>query len=513
MRKSSFFFLIFFGIVKRSMKKICFLIFCNIIFVIRMTYGSSKAPPSSSLQIKKIVQQELQRIGLSQDSFGIVFGVPGSSPLYVLNENQLLKPASLTKLVSAAAFLHYFGPEKKFVTTIKATGFQKDSILYGDLYLVGGGDPAFVSESLWNLVNNFLRSGIKEVRGQIYVDDSRFDNQLVDGGRQFTFNDRAYSAPVSAMSFNWSSINVYVRPGNKKGTLGQVYLDPETELVKLKNKVKTVAKGPTRLMVQRQPTKQILSKNFLFKPLETISVEGQIALKEPEKVYYKNIRYPALWAGEQLYQFLKRRGIFVKKRKVSKKRVPENSWLVSQWEGQSVALLVRGMLKFSNNLIAEALTKNLAYEKNKKAGASLRAGLQWIRRYLKDRCGIKNFKMDSPSGLSKVNRFRPIDLFKLLSVIYSDFEVFPDLVSSLPLAGRDGTLKKRFSGAKGLVIRAKTGLLNGVVGVAGFGQGRNGRITQFVLLYNKRKGDRPVAVFKLQRAMDKIITRVLREWW
>ncbi|MCB0362864.1 MAG: D-alanyl-D-alanine carboxypeptidase, partial [Bdellovibrionales bacterium] len=67
----------------------------------------------------------------------------------------------------------------------------------------------------------------------------------------------------------------------------------------------------------------------------------------------------------------------------------------------------------------------------------------------------------------------------------ANFTVYPEFVSSLPILGVDGTLKSRMnqSSVKGWV-RAKTGMLSGVAGLAGYAGRMDGGIATFVFLFN-----------------------------
>ena len=61
----------------------------------------------------------------------------------------------------------------------------------------------------------------------------------------------------------------------------------------------------------------------------------------------------------------------------------------------------------------------------------------------------------------------------------------PEFIMSLPIAGVDGTLKKRMKDPLTFrQVRAKTGLLNGVVSLAGYATDSNGMPIPFVFIYN-----------------------------
>lgn len=166
---------------------------------------------------KKKIDKIIQKSGISTDQLSIYIAGGEGSPITVssINGEKKMIPASVTKLVTAAAVLKAFPPGTKFKTSLWSSAKIEDGVMKGDLYLRGGGDPSFVSENLWYLVNAFLRNDVRKIEGNIVVDDSLFDSVRFDSSRQKERVDRAYDAPTGAMSFNWNSVNVFVRPGKQ----------------------------------------------------------------------------------------------------------------------------------------------------------------------------------------------------------------------------------------------------------------------------------------------------------
>ncbi|MBX3021134.1 MAG: D-alanyl-D-alanine carboxypeptidase/D-alanyl-D-alanine-endopeptidase [Bdellovibrionales bacterium] len=427
--------------------------------------GSARADELPA-RLAKIVKGS----SLPASSLGIaVFDLAQISPAltYGLNEQQDMIPASTTKIATAVAVLDQLGPHFKFQTTLWSSGAVKNGVLQGDLILKGGGDAGFVSETMWFLVNDFLRSGIKKIEGSIVVDDTDFDTIRNDPSRDPERVDRAYDAPVGAMSFNWNSLNIYIRP-TQVGEAPSVYLDPIASGFKVDNKAKTVNKSANNLVVSRVG--------------DRIVVRGTIGLSHPEIAVYKNIDDPAQWAGENLAAFLAQRGIEIKgKVKMGKK--PEVAKLLAKAESKPVSLHVSDMMKFSNNYVAEMLTKNIAAQKGT-TPASLDEGMKLVRGELES-MGIdgKRFVLLNPSGLSRRNRIKAMDLAQILVQASKKFPWFAEFLSSMPLAGQDGTLKRRMKDNEGWV-RAKTGNLNGVIGLAGYAGRKDGSIRAFAFIFN-----------------------------
>lgn len=392
-----------------------------------------------------------------------------------VNSNKIMIPASITKIATASAVLANFPPGYKFKTQLLASAEVKNGVLQGDLYLKGGGDPGFVSENMWFLVNAFLRNKISKIQGDIVVDDSLFDEVRYDSSRQKTRVDRAYDAPVGAMSFNWNSINIFVRP-TKKGQLADIFVDPENDYIRLVNRAKTSGGSENVLLVDRKS-----EKNF---PGDVIHVSGAIGASLKEVVVFKNITSPDHWSGYNLKSFLAQRGVTVTG-KIKNGVTPATAQLLAESESKPIEQSIADLNKFSNNYVAEMLTKNLGAQK-KTSQATLADGMLVINEHMQS-LGIPadQYQLQSPSGLSQENKMSSFAVWKVLQHLRNDFKVQPEFLSSLPIAGVDGTLKRRMKNSPAeRWVRAKTGYINNVVSLAGYAGLENGEVVTFSLIYN-----------------------------
>lgn len=422
------------------------------------------------------VQQNIERVlkdsRVSKKDLGIVVLDELGKSLYLNNEAKKFTPASLTKILVAYAGLKTFDGSHRFKTQLYFRGEKRESIWKGSLYLVGLGDPTFTSERMWNLVNDFKRSGVERIQGDIIVDDTYFDNRRIDSGRDTRRVSRAYDAPIGAVSFNWNTVNVYVNGVVKDNFQPRVSIDPPNDYIVIENRLRN---GRKSVQIQRKTAKG----------KEVIRVSGSYPLSEGESVFYVNVKDPVAWTGNNLKSFLKRRGIIVEGRVRSGKLLRDVS-LVAEVEGRSLPEIIFDMMKFSNNFIAEMLTKNIGVKERNRPG-TMKKGLNVIEDLLK-RGGFSkgDFKIVSPSGLSRKNKMKPLALAKLLFGVRKDLRMYPEFAHSLPLAGLDGTLEKRFQNTSRHWLRGKTGLLGGAVGLAGYVGNKEGGVKTYVFLYNGR---------------------------
>ncbi len=140
--------------------------------------------------------------------------------------------------------------------------------------------------------------------------------------------------------------------------------------------------------------------------------------------------------------------------------------------------------KKSVNIIGENLIKTLGAEFIGTPG-SWESGRKIISLFLKN-IGIKNgFKIVDGSGLSLLNRLSPNALADVLEYAFQNKSVGLDFITSLPVAGIDGTLKKRFKDKemKGRIV-AKTGYLKNVRSLSGYVFTTTGDVLVFSILSN-----------------------------
>lgn len=472
-------------------KKSC-LIVCAVWILVNLARIQHSHADLLASRIEAVIKQSK----LPRASLGIwVFDEVSNRRVFGLNDNKIMIPASLTKIVTAGAALDEFPPDTQFTTSLWSEKEPSGGVLENGIYIKGGGDPSFVSEKMWKMVSELSRLGIKKIQGDIIADDSLFDTVRFDEDRDSVRVDRAYDAPIGALSFNWNSVNVYVRPGKAVGMPAAVIIDPPNSYIKMKSSAKTgPAHGAKSISVSREKSEGG----------DLISVSGSIPLDLPEAVVFKSVTKPEMWTAQNLRAFLNEQGIEVTGG-IRAGRVPEGAQLLVESRGSRMGDIITDMMKFSNNYVAEMLTKNISLHRGASVG-SMKAGVEGLRQFV-EKVGIKkgSFVLVNPSGLTNDNKMTTEQLGLILNYVKGKFNIYPEFMTGLPIAGVDGTLKSRIKNerSRGL-IRAKTGLLRqaGVAGLAGFAATDEGRVRTFAILYNTR-GDIP-NLDKVWRVFDGI---------
>ncbi|MDX6486164.1 MAG: hypothetical protein QOF43_1317 [Gaiellaceae bacterium] len=137
-------------------------------------------------------------------------------------------------------------------------------------------------------------------------------------------------------------------------------------------------------------------------------------------------------------------------------------------DSPTLAAIVHSMDRVSDNFVAEMLVKELGAVQSERGTTA--AGIGVITGLLAAAgVPLDGVRLVDGSGLSLLDRLTPNALVTLLSVMYRDDEVRLELLASLPVAGRTGTLVHRMrSGPATGVVRAKTGSTSNASALSGF---------------------------------------------
>ncbi len=143
----------------------------------------SNFSPSDSVASRKELTRDISRVfkyarmGKAQFSIAL-YSLDSKEFVYKRNFKQALTPASLTKLFTSYLAFSSLGSEHELATTIWADDTDlSDNIIDGNLYFVGTGDALFDKKELDTLFSLIKKRGIKEVKGDVVIDQSYFDGE------------------------------------------------------------------------------------------------------------------------------------------------------------------------------------------------------------------------------------------------------------------------------------------------------------------------------------------------
>lgn len=205
---------------------------------------------------------------------------------------------------------------------------------------------------------------------------------------------------------------------------------------------------------------------------------------DPADEYSPRTTEPALDAGRALAREL---GVDPQRVRVATEAV-ETGEELGRVSSADLVERVRSMLVYSDNVLAEAICREVALDRDPEAPADFATGATAVLDTLTERgLDMTGVRLDDCSGMSAGNRIPAAVLTDVLRVATAPDATreMRDLLDTLPVAGGSGTLVDRFSGPSAAGagrVRAKTGTLAGVSALAGSVTSADGRTMSFALL-------------------------------
>ncbi len=446
--------------------------------------GAGDASGEGQTSLAAAIEEVIAGSALATARVGIeVVSLDTGEVVYALNADELLNPASNVKLFTSAAALSLLGPGFQFDTEFFAESAAVGAAKRDNLYVRGGGDPTLTSESLWRIACDLYNRGLRQVTGDIVLDERFFDGERVGAGYDQENSDRAYMAPPGALSLNWNSVGVHITPARRAGRRASVVVDPLSDFIAVENKAMT--RG--RRALRRLAVSSALSADG---QKQVVSVSGRIPVGGQPVSFWRKVDDPGLYFGHTLKRFLKMRGVEVKGG-VRRGAVPKSgvqSLLLHRSE--TLDLVLKRVNKFSSNVVSEQLVKTLG-AKIFGAPGSWRTGLYAIEHFLDAEIGLKpgTYVMKNGSGLNDANRFSAHQINTLLLKMWRNFPMAPEFLSSMGIAAEDGTLQFRMDGTEAeRRLRGKTGTLENVSALSGYVQTLGGERFAFSIVANDFAG-------------------------
>ncbi|MGZ6079451.1 MAG: D-alanyl-D-alanine carboxypeptidase/D-alanyl-D-alanine endopeptidase [Myxococcaceae bacterium] len=425
--------------------------------------------------LKKTLLELAQRAPFSDARLGMqLLSLEDGSIVFSKDADALMNPASNVKLVTAAAALAKLGPEYRFDTEFLLEPGPSDRVRA--LFVRGKGDPSLTTERLHAIASELVHLGLREV-GDLVLDDTWFDAERLAPGFEQEVSDRAYTAPTGALSLNANAVGVYLRAASP-GSRAVVELEPPSEYFEVVNAAVGSSSRARRASVSSSWTGT----------QQRITVRGTVPVAG-EWAVWKRIDNPPLYFGFTFKRVLEMHGIHVRgKPKLG--AVPERTRLLYVAQSETFDLILKRMNKYSSNFVAEQLLKTLGAELKGPPGSTAN-GVSVAEEFLEREVGIPrgSYILRNGSGLNDTNRFTPRQLAQLLRVMWDRFPLAPEYLSSVGIAGKDGTLRYRFEGSEAVGrLRAKTGTLENVSALSGYVQSVGGERFAFSVMVNDYAG-------------------------
>lgn len=368
-----------------------------------------------------------------------------------------LPPASVTKALTALYALRTLGPTHRFNTKVIAVGTVLNGVVQGDLVLRGGGDPTLGTNDLADLARELKAAGIREVKGQFLVWGGALPRLAQIDEKQP--NHAGYNPAVSGLSLNYNRVHFeWKRTSGGYGVTMDARSNkyrPEVSMAKMK-------------IVNRQV------------PVYTYQNVGGIDRWTVAKgalgkggARWLPVRQPEIYAGQVFRTLARAHGIVLKPPQMTA-TAPRGQILASH---QSAVLrdMLKGMLKYSTNITAEMIGMATSQARGAQV-TSIRASAAAMNTWAAQTLGMSQAALVDHSGLGEGSRVRADELVSVLAQSIYQRELKP-ILKEVSLKGRNGKVNK----AHPLTVRAKTGTLHFVSGLAGYVTASDGTELAFAI--------------------------------
>jgi D-alanyl-D-alanine carboxypeptidase/D-alanyl-D-alanine-endopeptidase (penicillin-binding protein 4) len=426
------------------------------------------------------VLKALQAAGVPPDAMAAV-ALPLShrAPPWQWRASMPMQPGSAMKLLTAIVALDRLGVTHRGSTELRSAAPLVDGVLQGDLVLKGGADADLGVPQLWALLGELRQQGITEIAGDLVVDRTLFRPERIDLGLPpFDESPEAdYNVIPDALMLAGNLLPLWL---HSEGGAVSARSTPALDGLEIVSRM-TVHARPCRDWDEDWQPPQVVHEGGATR----IVLQGAFPADCTQRPALQLVDRDEL--AERLFHTLWQ-GLGGRWRgQLRAAAAPMGTRLLAQHQSRPWGELLRPVLKTSDNALTRLLYLSLGVpgmaDEPQATTTELaeRAVRGWLAEHHIDDRGLV---LDNGSGLSRSERITPWQMVRLLQVAWKG-PLAADLLASLPLAGVDGTMRRRLkdSPAAGWA-RLKTGTLKNVVALAGVVRDERGRPWAVAMMIN-----------------------------
>ena len=359
------------------------------------------------------------------------------------NDDVPLPPASVCKAVTALYALEKLGVAHRFTTRVMRVGTLTKGRLDGDLILAGGGDPTFDTDKMGDLVASLAASGLREVTGRFLAYGGALPTRDRIAADQPDYV--GYNPAVCGLMLNFNRVNFEWK---RAGSDWQLAMDARGERF-----IPAVKMASVRVAARDVPI-------FAYEPGPKQTDQWTVAQSALGKggSRWLPVRHPAAYTAEVFQTLCAAHGITLEPAQIIT-ALPDQVQTIVQHQSDPLPEVLRGMLRFSTNLTAEAV--GLAASNAISQEASAAAMTRWAQQTF----GISGVFGDH-SGLGPASQITAADMMRVMmrarttptgSMLWA-------VMRDMGLQGADGKEVKESA----VRVHAKSGTLNFVSCLAGY---------------------------------------------
>ena len=445
-------------------------------------------PLYSQNNIQKFINKKMKTDTLFTDAVvGILAIGANGKTIAEWNPDAPLLTASTLKTITTGLSLKVLGDNYKFSTKIASSGEIKDSILKGNLYIIGGGDPtlgsrdtvAYKLDSLFSIWKDGLKlAGIKKIEGSVIADDRFLTNEMIPDSWSWGNIGVYYGSGTSGLPFCENAQYFTILPGKNIGdTVSIIDSYPYIPNMVYQNETTTAAEQSGDR-----------SSYFVSDLSQVGNFRGTIAIDRDTVTMDASNKFAPLSCAWYFNQFLLNSGIEVaaEPQTITPNNdfCPDSVKLLAETFSPELKEIVNVTNRISNNFYAETLLKTIGKELT--GVGSYDSSIVAVERLLQEmQIPLNGFDIVDGSGLSRQDFISP-RFFCNYYTKMEEIDNFATFFNSFPVAGASGTLKNVLTNEDKELkskIHAKSGSLSGVRCYAGYVDSKKGKI-KFAILVN-----------------------------
>lgn len=396
-----------------------------------------------------------------------------------------MQPGSTMKVVTTVVALDHLGPNHRGHTELRTAALVEAGVLHGDLVLKGGADPELGVPQLWALLLDLRQAGVHTIAGRLVVDRTLFRPARPDLGLP-PFDESPefpYNVIPDALHLAGGLLPLELRADD-----GSVHAStvPPLDGVEFSSRMTLTETPcgdwsagwlPARVGHEAGRTRIELQGGFPKDCTRRAALQLIDRQELTEKLFRTLWRsLGGTWDGAAV-----------------EAEAPAGTRVLARRESRPWGELLRQMNKGSDNAFARLLYLSLGQAGmagEPQATTTELAGRK-VRRWFAEH-GIPDAELvlDNGSGLSRSERMTPLQMAAVLQAAWHGRHA-PELLMSLPVAGVDGTLRRRLRGSPAAgSARLKSGTLRNVVALAGYVHDADGRPWAVAMMVNHENASR-----------------------
>jgi serine-type D-Ala-D-Ala carboxypeptidase/endopeptidase (penicillin-binding protein 4) len=363
-------------------------------------------------------------------------------------------PASVTKMVTSLYALETLGPAFRFVTRVMATGPVVDGIVQGDLVLVGGGDPTLDTDRLALLAEQVAQAGIRGVTGAfgVYAKALPQIGQIDAGQPDYV----SYNPAISGMNLNFNRVHFSWR---RRADGYDLAMDARSD-----TRVPPVSVATMQAADRERP---LFSYEYGVERDNWTVARGALGR---EGSRWLPVRQTLFYAGEVFRWLADAQGITLPAATPAS-AVPEGAVLAEDRSDTLIRVLT-DMLRFSTNLTAEVVGLTVS-------GLPTLAQSAGAMTYRAQTAFGLTSRFEDHSGLGAGSQTTAADMVRVLVMAptLNQGSLLPGILRDVGMRDAEGDVIDGHP----VQVRAKSGTLNFVSGLAGYITPPSGRRLAFAI--------------------------------